>query len=57
MPINRTDLNEDTSLVEVLCHKYGVDEWHYRNSLRKPIYQQKTCNIVERIAATLSGVV
>lgn len=36
-------------LVE-LCQQLRVDPWHARNSLRRPLYQEITCDVIRRIA-------
>ena len=51
------DVSGEKTLVKSLCLKYGVDEWHVRNSLRKPIYQRITSSIVARIARPESHII
>ena len=43
--------------LEALCRQYGIDDWHARNSLRKPIYQRLTQSIISRIASPTSRIV
>jgi SAM-dependent methyltransferase len=41
---------ESPTSLEKLCVAYGADAWHWRNHIRRPLYQSLTTLAVERLA-------